>query len=1030
MPSQKDSIVLGFLSRILLFALFCGSLASIAAGQKYMYNQVALAAGNKPSSVVVADFNGDGRLDLALTNEGDNTVSILLSKPDGSFAPKVDYPVGNAPVQLISSDFNGDGKADLAVINSKDNTLSILLGVGDGTFLTQVTYPTGAMPIAITNADFNGDKHMDLAVANQTDGTISIFFGNPDGTFISQTPVVVAGTTPISIASGDLNGDGKPDLLLLSSGSGNTPGSLSLLTNHGNGTFASPSSLLTGSLGAMAVGDFNRDGSLDIAVTVPPSDLVYILQGNGTGSFQTRSLSVGNSLGAPAGAIVVGDFNHDGNLDLAISEIYFVAIYLGNGDGTFQPALPSGLPASPTVPTLAVGDFNNDGLPDLAIAIQDYNVALVVLGNGDGTLGSRADTSLPTSGGMGGSVAADLNGSGKQDLAIVQFNQPQQSPIQGFVTSLLGNGDATFQAPTSTPMSDIGIDGTVSADFNGDGHADIATASVDADGGLAVFLGTGSGTFGPPISSFVGVNGLNLGPMVAGDFNRDGKSDLVVVSEDNANNVSPMYVLLSQGDGTFKETFLYNLAYGFVPAIAAADFNHDGYLDLAVTSQNQLLVFLGKGDGSFAAPVPYSLNFAIANGVVAGDFNGDGKMDIVVGTSGAMLFFAGNGDGTFPPAPVSSSTPLDGVQMATGDFNGDGLLDLIMAGPASSDSVMLGNGDGTFQAPAPFQGTYYQRSFAVGDFNSDGTIDLVEFSTPNTSVASPQTATVWHSTPTISFTASTLQFAVQGVGTASSPKTLSFSNVGNAPLSVASIAAHGDFSESNTCPNTLAVGQGCTLQVTFTPTATGNRVGDITLTDNATPGTQTLALTGTAASPDFTLAAAPSSSTITAGSSTTFTLTLTPAYGFTGTVQVTCTGAPSEATCTPSPASASLDGSNTTTVNVSVSTRAASLAPLSRFSVRRWTSMRWMAENMVFWSALLCLSLIVVLSPRRHRCTVTTAAALLVSSIVIGGCGGGSASNPSPPPSNPGTPTGTYTLTLSTTGGTITHTATVTLKVN
>ena len=1016
--------VLRLVRRACLLGLLCGTPFWTAAAQNYMYNQAALATGNKPSAVVVADFNGDGKLDLAVTNENDNTVSVLLTKPDGSFAPKVDYPVGNTPLQLVSADFNGDGKIDLAVVNSKDNTISILLGVGDGTFGKQVTYPTGTLPVAITAADFNGDKHIDLAIANQTDGTVSVLFGNGDGSFISQTSAVVAGATPFSITSADMNGDAKPDLLLLS-GTISKNATLYLLTNKGNGTFNSGSSLLTDAIGGMAVGDINHDGNQDIAVTLSTSNSVSILLGNGTGSFQTHSLDVTSSLGAPPQTIVMGDFNQDGNLDLVITEYYFVAIYLGKGDGTFQAALRGGLPSTTTPPVMAVGDFNNDGLPDLAAVIQDDNVALVFLGNGDGTLASRADITLPASGGMGGSVAADFNGNGKQDLAIAQFNQPQQTPIQGFVTSLLGNGNATFQTAIATPLSDIGINGTVGGDFNGDGKADIATASVDANGGLAIFLGNGNGTFGPPISSFVGTTGLNLGPMIAGDFNRDGKSDLVVVSENNVNNFSPMYVLLSQGDGTFKENFLYNLAYGFVPDIATADFNHDGFLDLAAASQNQVLVFLGRGDGSFAAPISYSTNFAIANSVVAGDF--DGKIDIVVGTPGAILFFAGNGDGTFR-SPISTPNLTNGIHLIAGEFNGDGKLDLAMAGPSLSDSVMLGNGDGTFQAPSPFQGTYYPRNYTVSDFNSDGTLDLVLFSASNTLSVSPQTASVWHSTPTLSFSASFLQFDPQAVGTSSTPKILSLSNIGNAPFALAGIAAHGDFNETNTCATTLVVGQGCTISVTFTPAANGSRGGNLTLTDNSSPGTQTLSLSGWAGTPDFTISATPASSSVTAGGSVSYTLTLTPGGGFTGTVQVTCTGAPSEATCTPSPASLTLDGTNTAKVNLTVSTTAASLGPLSHFSTRRWIRSSEVPGIAACCLAFLCLFGTLALAPGRRAFKVIGAVTFMFVIGVSCGCGGGNSGSNSPP-SNPGTPAGTYNLTLSTNSGALTHTTTVSLTV-
>jgi hypothetical protein len=351
-----------------------------------------------------------------------------------------------------------------------------------------------------------------------------------------------------------------------------------------------------------------------------------------------------------------------------------------------------------------------------------------------------------------------------------------------------------------------------------------------------------------------------------------------------------------------------------------------------------------------------------------------------------------------------------------------------VVGPPLNDSVMLGNGDGTFQAPSPFQGTYYPRNYTVGDFNSDGTVDLVLFSASNTLSVSPQTASVWHSTPTLSFSASVLQFDPQAVGTTSATKILSLSNIGNAPFALAGIAAHGDFNETNTCAATLAVGQGCTIRVTFTPVANGSRSGNLTLTDNSRPGTQTLSLSGWAGPPDFTISATPGSSSVTAGGSASYTLTLTPGGGFTGTVQVTCTGAPSEATCTSSPASLTLDGINDARVKVTVSTTAASLGPLSHFSTRRWTRSSEVPGIIGYCLVFLCLfgTLALVLGRRAFR--VIAAITFMFVMSLSGGCGSGN-SGGNAPPSNPGTPAGTYNLTLSTSSGTLTHSTMVNLTV-
>ena len=193
-----------------------------------------------------------------------------LSRSDGSFAPRVDYKVGTAPVALVSGDFNGDHIPDLAVINSQDNTVSVLLGVGDGTFNSQLNYPTGTSPVAIVAADFNADKKLDLAVANQGDGTVSVLPGNGDGTFQPQSTTAIV-SSPIAIASGDFNGDGVPDLVAL-----NDQGNLSLLLNNRNSVFAVSGRSIGLSGGGMAVGDFNNDGRLDIAVVVVLASLGWV----------------------------------------------------------------------------------------------------------------------------------------------------------------------------------------------------------------------------------------------------------------------------------------------------------------------------------------------------------------------------------------------------------------------------------------------------------------------------------------------------------------------------------------------------------------------------------------------------------------------------------------------------------------------------------------------------------------------------------------------------------------------------------
>src|SRR5215472_9807957 len=189
--------------------------------QTYIFGRADFPVGNSPSTIVAADFNNDGVLDLAVTNNSDNTISVLLGRPDGTFSPQVAYPTGVLPVAIVAGDFNGDGNLDLAVTNGNctpghvspigppqcsSSTVSIFLGNGDGSFQPQVTYPAGTLPASIVTADFNGDGKLDLAVANVIDNTISVLLGNGDGTFQPQV-TYPAGISPGALVAGDFRGD-------------------------------------------------------------------------------------------------------------------------------------------------------------------------------------------------------------------------------------------------------------------------------------------------------------------------------------------------------------------------------------------------------------------------------------------------------------------------------------------------------------------------------------------------------------------------------------------------------------------------------------------------------------------------------------------------------------------------------------------------------------------------------------------------------------------------------------------------------
>jgi hypothetical protein len=182
--------------------------------------------------VAVADVNGDGKADLLVTNQGSNTVSVLLGNGNGSFKAAKNFAVGTAPLGVAAGDVNGDGILDLVVANDGSGNVSVLLGNGNGTFGAAKTYKAGTGPSALSLADVNGDGRLDLVVANNGSNTMSVLLGNGNRTFAAAQNFAT-GTGPAALAVADANGDGRPDLIVANQGS-NTAG---VLLNAGNGNF-------------------------------------------------------------------------------------------------------------------------------------------------------------------------------------------------------------------------------------------------------------------------------------------------------------------------------------------------------------------------------------------------------------------------------------------------------------------------------------------------------------------------------------------------------------------------------------------------------------------------------------------------------------------------------------------------------------------------------------------------------------------------------------------------------------------------
>jgi len=362
------------------------SVGTLANGASTTLVLVATASG--AVGTAVTNTASVSRSDQSDPNTGNNSASVVVTPRAGTTltfipAPASPFAVGALPTSIVVGDFNGDGKPDLAITNEFGNSVSVLLGTGNGGFTPAPGSPiaagNGRSPDGITVGDFNGDGKLDIAFANE-DNTVSVLLGTGNGGFtnVPGSPFTVGGGTT-GVAVGDFNGDGKPDLAVTNATSNN----VSVLLGTGNGSFTNaPGSPFAVGLTPVriAVGDFNGDSKLDLVVGNANGNSVSVLLGTGNGSFI-------NAPGSPFAAsnpdgIAVADFNGDGKLDLVVANAVAnntVSVLLGNGNGTFTAAPGSPFAVGGNPQGVAAADFNGDGKPDIAVLNGDDSTVSVLL---------------------------------------------------------------------------------------------------------------------------------------------------------------------------------------------------------------------------------------------------------------------------------------------------------------------------------------------------------------------------------------------------------------------------------------------------------------------------------------------------------------------------------------------------------------------------------------------------------------------------------------------------------------------------
>ena len=1004
----------------------------------------------QPGATTPDTPNGDYVASLPAAQDYFHQLSGLATSPD-VFAQGCAYSTFGQPSLAYGVLLGETASGAIIGATVRGSLVVTLTDATANTFTNTTLLSSASNPdlSAATAGPLTSSGNMDLVVTFATDPANSqlstaVLLGNGDGTFKSAVYYDIPGDATID----DVNGDGIPDIVVC----GSTPG-ITTLIGSGTGTFT-PSALSAttigscgGAAGVILTGDFNSDGKKDLLV----NGVVLLGQGNGTftvGSPVTvQPLNFSSSIAAAA----VGDMNKDGKLDVVVSQPGFVALFYGNGDGTFT-AGPH-YAALPDYMQVSITDVDGDGNPDVILGTSaggmyasgccsdTYQPPLfqILMNRGNGTF---VDSVAYPQGHYGNGLytvagpqiaTADFDGDGKTDSLVFD---------SGSLIMLPGNGAGTLGTPVSSPVS-VSPRLLVAADMNNDGKADVV---VGTSTGVSILLNQGNGTFAGEQDYVLPSPAVSV---ATGDFNGDGRKDVAAGVNPGLGlaGASGVYVLLGLANGTYAPAVQVDASLN-PTGLAAADINGDGRADLVVADQGffdyagatdqvngAVHVYLGNASGSFTAstsPITAATNYSVA---MLGDLNGDGKQDLILGgnvagaqdsSTPSVYTLVGNGDGTFQAAIAASIPSNYGIgttSIALADFNNDGHLDVVVGDATAMTSVLLGNGDGSL---APTILTLGQQPFALaaGDLNADGFPELLvgtndPYGNANLSVF--LNANSWTAAVTLPATTTTLMSSAASIPTGQSltlTATIAPASGTTVPTGTAT------FLDGGTTLGTSALdASGMATYSTTTLTAgthllTASYGGSATFAGSASSA---ITVTVTAASPDFTVALNPTSGSVTRGLSATTTVTLTPIGGFNQMVSLTCSGLPDGASCGFSPASVTVNGSAaTSTLTISTAAAMAMTSTGPRYSPMApgglllvgflalpmvWRQRRAVTRNLRgTLLALLCMG----------------GATLLQSCSGGGGYGGGSG----------GTPAGTYTITVTATVGSTSHAATYKLTVN
>ena len=737
---------------------------------------VFYSSGTYPRSIALGDFTGDGLLDVGTASYSDPTatggymnMAEVLVNYGGVLGNGQGFAVVGSLTGACSADFNRDGRPDLAISTSAFT--QILTGNGDGTYGASlasvpppgacvtgdvnrdgnpdllVTTPVGALNEFLGNgigvagggtgisgyqlfrrsltADLNRDGFLDL-VLNPGTANVAIFLATGPGTWPASPTLYAVPGIPRDIAIDDLDRDGDPDIVVA------TDAGAGVLRND-NGGFVLASTPIPNPSTSVAIGDFDRNGTIDFATRFqkPPGTSEGIGIFHGSGAVYTLG-EVISTAGRGGKYLDSWDVNSDGILDLVTEDVnenstaepVAVSVLLGNASGSFGSRtsfLVGGIKGSSGSLYMNRMDADVDGQPDLIGATFDSDPPSTL--NATSILRAQPNAwaaaygghvEYGAFGGARGVAVADVNKDGSLDFGVV-------CEATDRIMMWMGAGSGGFNPGTDYGSSPHPTD-IAFADLDRDGLLDLITVAAGGSQKVSVRRGNGGGSFGGRMD-FTPGNSNGEDHLAIADVNRDGILDVVTAGSGNE-----CHVLLGDGSAAFNPvTYIYSAST--VHRAKLADMNRDGILDLVSTNGtgNGVEVAMGTGTGTFGSPTVTTIGLETGPLAIA-DFDRDGIPDVAVATmdaSDGVRIMHGTGTGSFTTfqAFTVSDTPSD---LVAADLNGDNFPDLVMTSlDTARINVMRGNGTGGIYDLVPYFTDSKPAGVALGDFNRDGKLDVV-----------------------------------------------------------------------------------------------------------------------------------------------------------------------------------------------------------------------------------------------------------------------------------------------------------------